>query len=172
MAEKQANEQADKQAIFEAARKLDSAEAREACLQRMCGGDAELTRQVTALLRAYDPSDSFLESPPFGLDPAPTDRSTHPPPWAAYREARAPGSAPTSCWNRSAKAALGVVYMAEQTEPVRRKVALKIIKPGMDTQGGDRPLRGRAAGPGHDGPPEHRQGARRREPPSRAGPTS
>ena len=29
---------------------------------------------------------------------------------------------------------MGVVYLAEQTEPVRRRVALKIIKPGMDTQ--------------------------------------
>ena len=48
------------------------------------------------------------------------------------------------------------------SEPVRRKVALKVIKPGMDTRAGDRPLRGRAAGAGADGPPEHRQGARRR----------
>ena len=33
---------------------------------------------------------------------------------------------------------MGVVYMAEQREPVRRKVALKIIKPGMDTKAGHR----------------------------------
>ena len=51
----------------------------------------------------------------------------------------------------------GVVYMAEQTEPVRRKVALKVIKLGMDTQAGHRPLRGRAPGAGADGPPQHRQ---------------
>ena len=37
---------------------------------------------------------------------------------------------------------------------------------------GDRPVRGRAAGPGDDGPPEHRQGARRRHDRQRAGPTS
>ena len=55
-----------------------------------------------------------------------------------------------------------MVYMAEQTEPVRRKVALKVIKPGMDTPPGHRPLRGGAAGPGADGPPEHRPRARRR----------
>ena len=46
--------------------------------------------------------------------------------------------------------------MAEQEQPVRRKVALKIIKPGMDTRAGHRPLRGRAAGAGADGPSEHR----------------
>ena len=57
---------------------------------------------------------------------------------------------------------MGVVYMAEQQEPVRRKVALKIIKPGMDTPAGHRPVRGRAAGAGRDGPSEHRPRARRR----------
>ena len=54
----------------------------------------------------------------------------------------------------------GVVYVAEQTEPVRRRVALKVIKLGMDTKQVDRPLRGRAAGAGDDGSSEHRQGAR------------
>ena len=56
----------------------------------------------------------------------------------------------------------GVVYMAEQEEPVRRRVALKVIKLGMDTEAGHRPLRGRAPGAGADGPSEHRQSARRR----------
>ncbi len=55
---------------------------------------------------------------------------------------------------------MGVVFVAEQHEPVRRKVALKIIKPGMDSRAGDRPLRGRAASPGADGPSEHRPRAR------------
>ena len=51
----------------------------------------------------------------------------------------------------------GVVYMAEQTRPIQRRVALKVIKPGMDTQASDRPVRGRAAGTGDDGSPEHRR---------------
>ena len=54
----------------------------------------------------------------------------------------------------------GVVYVAEQPKPVRRRVALKVIKLGMDTKAGRRPLRGGAAGPGDDGPSQHRQGAR------------
>ena len=57
---------------------------------------------------------------------------------------------------------MGVVFMAEQAEPLRRTVALKIIKPGMDTPSGHRPLRSRAAGTGDDGPSEHRQSVRRR----------
>ena len=42
---------------------------------------------------------------------------------------------------------MGEVWLAEQSEPVKRRVALKVIKQGMDTQTGRRPLRGRAAGP-------------------------
>ena len=57
---------------------------------------------------------------------------------------------------------MGVVYMAEQHEPVRRMVAVKIIKPGLDQPAGPRPLRGRTPGSGADGSPQHRQGARRR----------
>ena len=57
---------------------------------------------------------------------------------------------------------MGTVWMAEQTQPVRRKVALKLIKAGMDSQVRPGPVRGGAAGPGPDGPPQHRQGARRR----------
>ena len=63
-------EQAVEQQIFEAARKLDSLAVRESCLQEKCGDDAELRSRVEALLRAYDRSESFLESPPleFTLD--------------------------------------------------------------------------------------------------------
>ena len=55
---------------------------------------------------------------------------------------------------------MGVVYYASQREPIDRKVALKIIKPGMDTREVVTAIRSRAASPGHDGSPEHRQGAR------------
>ena len=56
---------------------------------------------------------------------------------------------------------MGVVYVASQREPIRRKVALKIIKPGMDTRERGDSLRGRAASPGPDGSPEHCQSAGR-----------
>ena len=67
---------------------------------------------------------------------------------------------------------MGVVYMAEQDEPVRRKVALKIIKPGMDSEPGHRPVRGRAAGPGPDGPSRTSPGSSTPAPPTPAAPTS
>ena len=62
----------------------------------------------------------------------------------------------------------GTVWMAEQVEPVTRRVALKIIKLGMDTQRGHRALRGGAAGAGDDGSSEHREGLRRRRDGQRA----
>src|SRR6266545_1824562 len=52
------------------------------------------------------------------------------------------------------------LYLAEQTEPVRRRVALKVIKLGMDTKQVVGPVRGGAAGAGDDGSSQHRQGAR------------
>lgn len=54
-----------------------------------------------------------------------------------------------------------MVYVAELKEPVRRKVALKVIKLGMDTKQVVA-VRGRGLGGGDDGSSEHRQGARRR----------
>ena len=57
---------------------------------------------------------------------------------------------------------MGTVWVAKQTEPVKRQGRGQAHQGGMDSQGGAGPVRGRAAGAGPDGPPEHRQGARRR----------
>ena len=63
----------------------------------------------------------------------------------------------------------GVVFMAEQEEPVRRRVALKVIKLGHGHEERHRALRGRAAGAGADGSSEHRARLRRRRDRQRAG---
>jgi hypothetical protein len=87
---------ADEQAIFEVARKIDSRESRQAYLQQTCGGDDALKQRVAALLRAYEESESFLESPPLGL-----------------------GAAPSMLGNpmigRPGEGGMGVVYMAVST---------------------------------------------------------
>ena len=54
----------------------------------------------------------------------------------------------------------GMVWMAEQVEPVTRRVALKIIKLGMDTREVIARFEAGAAGAGDDGPSEHREGLR------------
>ena len=56
------------------------------------------------------------------------------PPDPPERKPRVPGSGATNSCSRSAKAAAAWCYMAEQEEPVRRRVALKVIKLGMDTK--------------------------------------
>ena len=121
--------------IFLAALDADPA-ARVILLDDLCAGDVELRRQVEALLRDHDEPDSFLDSPrsiwdcllrlAFTTTSQPATSPASKPP--------APSSDPISCCRRLARGAFGVVYMAEQSEPVERRVALKIIKPGMDTR--------------------------------------
>jgi len=107
------------------------AEARAGPLERACGGDQALRARVEALLAAIGNAGDLLESPPPGaaeiiasnagngatLHEKPGDRI------GGYRLVEEIGSG--GC---------GVVYLAEQQEPVRRQVALKVIKLGMDTR--------------------------------------
>ncbi len=124
----------DEQAIFEVAREIDSAQAREAYLQQSCGPDHVLKQRIVALLGAFDESKSFLESAPPGLDEQPCEFNV------AFTIDRpiteAPGATigPYKLLQQIGEGGMGVVFMAEQTSPVRRKVAVKIIKPGMDTK--------------------------------------
>jgi eukaryotic-like serine/threonine-protein kinase len=55
--------QLGEQAIFEVARKIDSRDAREGYLRQICGDDAAIDQRVRTLLKAYEESASFLESP-------------------------------------------------------------------------------------------------------------
>ena len=115
----------DEQAIFEVARTMDSPEAREAYLQQVCGDDAAMGQRVRALLKAYAKSASFLEAP--AVAPAATGNM----PALAERPGMVIG--PYKLLQQIGEGGMGVVWMAEQTQPVQRKVALKVIKPGMDS---------------------------------------
>src|SRR5688572_7718086 len=94
---------------------------RAAFLDRACAGDADLRRRVELLLTGYDAAGLFMEASP------------------ANRPATPPGDLSGSVIGRYAlvrkigEGGCGVVYLAEQQEPVRRQVALKVIKLGMDT---------------------------------------
>jgi serine/threonine protein kinase len=112
--------------IYFAAVEYADPAARAAYLAEACGTDAELRRQVERLLVARAERGSFLEAPALG----PTiDHGVAP-------IAEGPGTVigPYKLREQIGEGGMGVVYVAEQTQPVRRKVALKIIKPGMDTK--------------------------------------
>jgi len=112
-------------AVFNAALALPGAE-RPAYLDRACAGDPQLREQVEGLLAAAEASGDFLETPANGL-PMPVGAS-------AVVETVGDRIGRYKLLEQIGEGGCGVVYMAEQQEPVRRMVALKVIKLGMDTK--------------------------------------
>jgi WD40 repeat protein/serine/threonine protein kinase len=112
--------------IFTAALDIASAAERAAYLDEACAGDAALRQRMELLVQAHKPGDGFLERPA-GETWATIDEPSFP---------EQPGSVigPYKLLQQIGEGGMGVVYMAEQTAPVRRRVALKIIKPGMDSR--------------------------------------
>lgn len=110
--------------LFNAALELPTAAERRAYLDGACAGDAELRSRVEQLLRAHDTAGSFLDKP--ALDPGPTV--------LAGGETTGAVIGRYKILQLIGEGGFGSVYMAEQLEPVTRKVALKIIKLGMDTR--------------------------------------
>jgi serine/threonine protein kinase len=111
-------------AVFDHAHEILAPADRDAYLDQACADEPELREKVAALLRAYDEAGSSLD-PPSPAFPATSGSGL----------AEGPGSriGPYKLLQQIGEGGMGVVYMAEQTEPVRRRVALKIIKPGMDS---------------------------------------
>ena len=116
--------------LFAAALALPVAERRH-YLEEACGGDAELLRRVEALLRVHEEVGDFLEAPAVANRPdASLAGAPQPPPEVAVgtRVGR------YKLLQKIGEGGCGVVYMAEQEEPVRRRVAIKVIRLGMDTR--------------------------------------
>jgi WD40 repeat protein len=124
--------------IFTAA--LDNAPAaRAAYLDEACAGDTALRARVEALLGAHEQAGHFLEPPPrdprisTGADAAepPADTADGP---APSSETNVPIAGRYKLLEEIGEGGMGTVWMAEQSQPVRRTVALKILKAGMDTR--------------------------------------
>ena len=113
------NKPTGKDEIFNAAAEIADANERSAFLVDACGDDAELLADLRELLD-HDAADASL-----------LDRTT-----PGISDAIAPDAqiGPYRIREKIGEGGMGVVYVAEQTEPVQRKVAIKIIKPGMDTK--------------------------------------
>jgi WD40 repeat protein len=112
------------EAIFAAAIAM-APEQRAAYLDEACGADGALRGRVEGLLRSHDDAGSFLDKPPLPTAATGSVPATEPPGAVIgrYKLLQAIG-----------EGGFGVVYMAEQKEPVRRRVALKVIKLGMDSK--------------------------------------
>ena len=115
------DQQRNAKSIFWKALELDSDREREAFLTAECGTDELLRVRVERLLAAGKRSDSFL-------DPPITSEND------STREIAGSKIGPYKIREKIGEGGMGVVYVAEQKEPVQRKVAIKIIKPGMDTK--------------------------------------
>ena len=118
------------QAIFLAALEYANTE-RPALLDRECGPDSELRQRVEALLKAYDEPDSFLEKPAVADDANVFSPTVDMP---TISEGVGTVIGHYKLLQQIGEGGMGAVYLAEQEEPVRRRVALKIIKPGMDSR--------------------------------------
>jgi serine/threonine protein kinase len=102
---------------------------RLAYLEQACAGDPDLRARVEALLRSHGQAGNLPE-PAVTVDRSPDLPETAPP-----RAGEGPGGrvGPYRLLQNLGEGGMGAVYLAEQEEPVRRRVALKVIKPGMDS---------------------------------------
>jgi WD40 repeat protein/serine/threonine protein kinase/tetratricopeptide (TPR) repeat protein len=112
--------------IFENAIEIEDPTQRERYLENACGGDEKLRAEVEALLRAHEKAGDFLEAA--RVDPNVTlDGSA---------QIEGPGTkiGRYELLELVGEGGMGLVYLAQQKEPVKRRVALKIVKLGMDTK--------------------------------------
>src|SRR5256885_10872838 len=116
-------EEAEK-SIFLSAIEIPFGSERSAFLERACAGNPALRAEVEALLLAHEKPQRLLDDPVAS------------PPTIADPIAEGPGTVIRSykLLEQIGEGGMGTVFMAEQTQPVQRKVALKVIKPGMDSR--------------------------------------
>src|SRR5271170_2238236 len=116
----------EREIFIEALQKANPGE-RLAFLDAACGADQELLKRVQELLAEHERDGTFLlDSPPPGVT------ATVDMPEITEKAGIVIG--PYKLLEQIGEGGFGIVYMADQQVPVRRRVALKIIKPGMDTR--------------------------------------
>jgi WD40 repeat protein/serine/threonine protein kinase len=141
-------EQSPAEAIFFAALDKGTPEERAAYLDAACGDDHNLRQRVERLLAAHPQVGHFLEPPApraVGAAEAPTIPPPEKSPGGPARAETVPGNSPVEdvgaviagrykLLETLGQGGMGAVFMAQQTQPVKRVVALKLIKLGMDSK--------------------------------------
>ncbi len=116
------------QTIFVEALSHGSLEKREEYLERACQGNEVLLAKAKELLEAHEAAERFLVTAEDGTidSQLPTNKMLSEGPGTVIQNYK--------LLQEIGEGGFGVVYMAEQREPIKRKVAFKVIKPGMDTR--------------------------------------
>jgi serine/threonine protein kinase len=114
--------------LFNTARRLDDPQARKAYLDQACAGNVQLRERIEALLAAHAGAGGFLDPPAGGADllhqTVPDD---------SLRERPGTVIGPYKLLEQIGEGGMAVVFLAAQSRPIERKVALKVIRPGMDS---------------------------------------
>jgi WD40 repeat protein/serine/threonine protein kinase len=144
------NDAMNERELFLAALEKDDSTERAAYLAQACGDDANLRQRIERLLRLHGEAGSFLDSPAFApsetVEPQPGESPAEREPIhaesvltvkraAREEESEAVGTllGRYKLLQLIGEGGMGVVYMAEQQQPVRRLVAVKVLKAGMDS---------------------------------------
>jgi eukaryotic-like serine/threonine-protein kinase len=123
------------QSLLQAALALESEAQREAFLNIACADSPGLRERIVQLLAAHADADLFFQEPAAsaaGIADEEAARPAAPPPQVEQASGEHIGR--YKLMEKIGEGGCGVVYVAEQQEPVRRRVALKVIKLGMDTR--------------------------------------
>src|SRR5947209_4457435 len=112
------------ESIFAQALEITSAAERAAYLDRACGPNLALRAEVETLLRAHECSGDVLDLPEDV--PGTIDLPAH--------EGRGTVMGPYKLLEPIGEGGMGTVWMAEQTDPIKRRVAVKVVKEGMDSR--------------------------------------
>src|SRR5579884_3908047 len=134
----------NEESLFYLAQQQPDAAARAAFLDEACANQPEVRARLEKLLEAHDAPVSLFNKPAVEMDttlePAASssrgsgiDEDSS---FSSAPPAEKPGTriGPYKLLQQIGEGGMGVVWMAEQTQPVQRKVALKVIKPGMDSR--------------------------------------
>lgn len=114
--------------LFLLAFEIEDSNARDSFLSQRCGTDLKLRQRIERLLRAAVTDDAFLETPVLEKNSASHEQNT-------TRQISVGDSiGPYMLVDSLGEGGMGTVFLADQTAPIHRKVAIKVIKPGMDSE--------------------------------------